>query len=414
MKNVCFPILFWIALFPVVPTANAQESGSEATAAPATPIVVVDQPGANKSTLEEIFTVPEGKSPEELLRFLSEARNKGIKATLTPDSTQEEMMAFQTKFVALMGRVADKIIASQAKEPVMEQAYQLKMISLSAAMDEDPKKEAEFIALLETLEKLGNHEDLLVEGNAVLLAKRIEAIQRREAEKLAVEDIIKLKDEVKAFLTKNPFPDFAGIATMLMECADLVAETRKDPAFGESVRKEMTRFFLESATPEMREVGKFFEGAARRAIGKAIVLQGMTVDDKEFDWKAYRGKVVLIDFWASWCQPCIALYPELVKLYEKNKERGLEVVGVGVRDKTDNLLAFMKTNKTPWTVISDEATIAKKMPGLDEYYGLEGVPTLIVVDRAGAIAYVAVGEEVPPELIEKLLAEKVAGGMNNE
>jgi thiol-disulfide isomerase/thioredoxin len=80
-------------------------------------------------------------------------------------------------------------------------------------------------------------------------------------------------------------------------------------------------------------------------------LAGPTLDGKEFDLEQYRGKVVLVDFWATWCGPCREELPNIAALYKRYHDDGLEVVGVNLDHNRDALAQFVKRNKLPWPQI---------------------------------------------------------------
>ena len=91
---------------------------------------------------------------------------------------------------------------------------------------------------------------------------------------------------------------------------------------------------------------KILAAAARRfvciideskLVGQPLVLTGNTTDGAAFNWAAYRGKVVLVDFWATWCGPCRREMPNVKALYEKHKAKGFEVVGVSLDKDLDAL-----------------------------------------------------------------------------
>ncbi|MGD2279165.1 MAG: TlpA disulfide reductase family protein, partial [Candidatus Omnitrophota bacterium] len=114
-----------------------------------------------------------------------------------------------------------------------------------------------------------------------------------------------------------------------------------------------------------------------------------------------RGKVVILDFWATWCPPCTAEIPHFVELYKEYRERGLEIVGVALdRGGASTVKPFAERNGMNYTVVIGDQRITA------DYGGIRGIPTTFVVDRQGRIAQKFVGyreKEVFEEAIKSLL-----------
>jgi len=128
---------------------------------------------------------------------------------------------------------------------------------------------------------------------------------------------------------------------------ELLAETEKVEEEWIATGKPMSR---ESELPLFRG----FLGRLQLA-GQEISLTGTTLDGKPFDLKSLRGKIVLLDFWATWCGPCIAEIPGLQELYEAYHARGFEVVGISIDMESDKatLVEFVQSRQLPWLQLHD-------------------------------------------------------------
>ena len=92
-----------------------------------------------------------------------------------------------------------------------------------------------------------------------------------------------------------------------------------------------------------------------------------------------KGKYVLVDFWASWCGPCIAEIPVLMEVYNKYKGDKFEILSVAVWDKREETLKSLEKHKIPWPQIID----ADKIP--TDLYGIKGIPHIILFGPDGKI-----------------------------
>jgi peroxiredoxin len=112
----------------------------------------------------------------------------------------------------------------------------------------------------------------------------------------------------------------------------------------------------------------------------------------------YKGKVVLLNFWATWCGPCKVEIPEFVELYDQYKDKGLVIVGVSVDDSPEQLQAFMKEYKMNYPVL-------QMTPAVETAYGpFYGYPTTFFIARDGSICIKHLGPATKEQFEKEIKA----------
>ena len=154
------------------------------------------------------------------------------------------------------------------------------------------------------------------------------------------------------------------------------------------------------------DAGKRISAYAPDARKPAPVLAGQTVDGGSFDLAAQRGKIVVINVWATWCSPCRKETPDLVSRAKALGPEGVAFVGISTRDEDANAVAFQKRYRVPYPSLSDHD--GELVAAFSGTVPLSAPPSTVVIDRAGRIAGVAVGpvtEDQVTAMVEPVLAE---------
>jgi peroxiredoxin len=113
-----------------------------------------------------------------------------------------------------------------------------------------------------------------------------------------------------------------------------------------------------------------------------------------------KGKVVLVDFWASWCRPCRASIPAVIKLYEAYKTKGFEVYGVSIDEKKKSWINAVSQDGINYTQVNDKAGWYAKVT---EVYGVNEIPSTFLLNKNGEVVAVNLeGKELEDKIKELL------------
>jgi thiol-disulfide isomerase/thioredoxin len=220
-------------------------------------------------------------------------------------------------------------------------------------------------------------------------------------------DLPKLLSDVREHVRTSK-PDEAGFA--LAYHAAQAAENAGLLREAADAYIDFAAAFAASEDRELAAKGEQFAGAARllSLVGNPIDLKGKLLDGESFDWAKYRGKVVLVDYWATWCGPCIAELPNLREIYSKYHERGLEIVTISLDDDKARLTSFVERESFEWPVLfSEEAGQTGWDHPLARYYGIAAIPRAILVDREGKVVSIAAHGEALWALLAKQIGPPV-------
>jgi thiol-disulfide isomerase/thioredoxin len=327
--------------------------------------------------------------------------------------------------LAYVERIADVMLEPESRGRLRFHRRKVATYTVAAAdgvlaqvRPDDPRRTRAVtlkLEALETLKDLGEPRIAAALGAfaASLAADRDPAIAAR-ARRLAVEadveavlagnrpsDAVPLVRQLTAMLQAAPDDQ-----PLLRTAASLATRLEAIPGGDPVARLALEAFipFLERADdPGLQATASAAAGTLRRLSlpGKPMELEGTLLDGTPFDPATLAGKVVLVDFWATWCGPCVAEIPHVRELYRRYKDRGFEVVGVSLDEDREALEAFVAEQQIPWPIIVDVRAEDGGRPLLAGRYGISGIPTMILVGRDGRVVNIdARGRRLQPLLAE--------------
>jgi thiol-disulfide isomerase/thioredoxin len=349
---------------------------------------------------EELFKIPAGGA-DEIQEFMEK-----LAQTAPEGESEEDQMAFSVKALSTLVEAADKLLAAEPdeKQAALAFAYKIEALQSLAAMDQpDAAKRLEEVLAAARDDK---REQVIGLGwqNTIIGAIRSWPTLDPKARQAFIDLVV---NKVKA----GPAPiDVSIVQVTSMQLEDRDTDTvvglleQVMPIFDKSEDKAIQEQLAEAN----------LQGMYRRLtlLGKPMEITGTLLDGKPVDWESYRGKVVLVDFWATWCGPCRAEIPNVLEMYEAYHDKGFDVLGVSLDATPEAAEKYVAENKLPWSSIfpknEDEREWSNPLVG---YYGITGIPTAILVGKDGKVVNMNARGPVLGEELEKLLgppAEKKA------
>jgi len=310
------------------------------------------------------------------------------------DSKEENKKTPEQAFQALMGEIVKEFRAAEGGE-------KLKVLSEGADKlfkfaEQNPKSPAALQALGVILSMP------LPTAKDGVKAKAVERLKKDHVTSKAIGQLMRqlsgsdpaTLDLLQAILDKNPEKKIKAEALkgLIKARESALVDAKGDKA--DEIRKEIDSLRVRIKNEFDGLIKDLFIGA------KMPELESKDLDDKKVKLSDLKGKVVVLDCWATWCPPCRAMIPHSRKLVERLKDKPFVLVSVSFDDNKETLTKFMEENKMPWTHWFNGAD-----GGIAEVLDITYFPTIYILDHKGIIRYKDVRDKAMDKAVDKLLEE---------
>jgi thiol-disulfide isomerase/thioredoxin len=346
------------------------------------------QPVAGASTLPTNSTVGLSKEMQGLLDELQKLDQNGP----SPEQGPQAVARYNADRVAII----EKLIAASKNEDERSQWTRQMVDGLAAAVQTVGYKDGlvQLKRIRDEVQKSSQDQDLVAYVTyRTLLADYSTQLQSTQSDKLRDVQtwwLTQLEDFIKKYPNSDDSAEAMLQLAVTQEFSGKVAESKK----------WYTKLVESHASSEAGTRGA---GALRRMnlAGQELELSGKGLAGGGIDAKQYRGKVLLVIFWSSWCKPCTEDLPQIQDLYNKYHSQGFDVLGINLDATPELAEAYIKQHKVAWAHIHEEGGL-ESAPARD--FGVISLPTMFLVDKSGKVvnrsATVADVKKALPDLLK--------------
>jgi len=317
--------------------------------------------------------IPDG-SVTEIFAFVEQQ----IQAIPQP-KTREEQQQNRSTVRGLLTSAIEKILAGQPTADQAGEVIQMKILSLRLSDVAETEGERQLVEFLKRLAE-HPHRPVVAAATEIQLLRALDSWDTStSAERAEV-----VHKYVEAAKESGPVMSHVAVLGKLASISSLTG----DEKLAAQAVSGILPLFADRSTPQIEKAGQILDGTLRRLNlpGTKLELEGTFMDGTKLNWESYRGKVVLLDFWASWCGPCREEIPNIVRNLDAYGSKGFAVIGVCVDDDRSAAEAYIKQAGVRWPSLygATPSEVGFDHP-IAVKYGLTSIPVAILIDREGKV-----------------------------
>ena len=344
------------------------------------------------TTQSSANSTAKAQSPEEqalVRRIVELGRDPQRGLWMSPGAYRELILGRRQEQIAKIHELLERFPDSPAREEVLE--YKLEsLFAISNMMKQPPTELKEAVQQV-----LAGSPGKSLEGTASFWRIQVDLYEKAMAGAGAQE------------LAKYQMEQFARLAAKYPDNRHF-----GDAILGNMVQVRLMEGNIEEAQSYYEKLKKYHPDSElieplgaelhrRDALLKPFSFSFTDLSGQKVDTADMKGKVILVEFWATWCGPCVMSVPEVKYIYDKYHAKGLEIIGINLDTDRRQVDAFLKLHKIPWPQYFDGK--AWNTP-LALKYGITGIPTMFLVDKKGILRSIDAHDQLQSQ-IAKLLAE---------
>jgi thiol-disulfide isomerase/thioredoxin len=297
----------------------------------------------------------------------------------------------QAKTEALQADLARDFYTHFPDDINAPEAQKMELYALEGAVSGSYGKLDYLLPRVEKLEATALQNPKLPEDERFDLRNNIEHRNHSIHKLKTVSEFWKNEEDMATTLQKE-FPHRSEPYEELLRAANNVDETNA---------RRLAKEIIGSPAPDEIKAAAQTLIAKFDSVGKPLQIKFTALDGREVDLSKMSGKVVLVDFWATWCGPCVAELPNVKAAYDKLHAKGFEVIGISFDTDKSKLDHFIADKQMPWSQFFDGQGWQNKF---GRQFGIDSIPTQWLVDKNGNLRDLN-GRDNLEEKVEKLLAE---------